>query len=32
VRSQAEAEALERLVRSLDDVEQVMNALKVLPR
>lgn len=30
VRSKAQAEALERLVRSLDDVENVMNELKIL--
>ena len=32
VRSQAQAEALERPIRSLDDVEQVMNELKLVPR
>ena len=32
VRSQAQSEALERLIRSLDDVEQVMNELKLAPR
>ena len=31
VRTKAEAESLERLIRSIDDVENVMNELKVVP-
>ncbi len=31
VRTRAEAETLERIIRSLDDVENVMNELKVVP-
>ena len=31
VRTKAEGEALERLIRSLDDVENVMNELKLMP-
>jgi len=32
VRSQAQSQDLERMIRSLDDVENVMNELKVTPR
>ncbi|MDM0112154.1 BON domain-containing protein [Variovorax sp. J22R133] len=32
VRTQAQSAELERLIRSLDDVEMVMNELKVVPR
>ena len=31
VRNRAQSEALERLIRSLDDVENVMNELRVVP-
>lgn len=31
VRSKAQSEALERMIRSLDDVENVMNELKIVP-
>lgn len=31
VRTEAQAEAIERLVRSIDDVENVMNELKLVP-